>query len=182
MPIGAGILSNLLLAAFPGEVLVYKLQSVLWSLFLVSPGLALLPIQLKGFLASKGKKKKRKNREGELQRAEQEHELHNHTWHLEHARTTHRLTLASPLRWVCLTSPCSLLLLGAGRGGRGMGPCLTAAGKGDKMERGDQGRSVLGCPVSKDKVTSWLQQSAMSNAPFSCSCLQTSVFPAAFEN
>lgn len=61
MPIGAGILSNLLLAAFPGEVLVYKLQSVLWSLFLVSPGLALLPIQLKGFLASKGKKKKKKN-------------------------------------------------------------------------------------------------------------------------
>lgn len=54
MPIGVGILSNLLLAAAPGEVLVYKLQSVLWSLFLLSPGLALLPIQLKGFLASKG--------------------------------------------------------------------------------------------------------------------------------
>lgn len=54
MPIGIGILSNLLLAAAPGEVLVYKLQSVLWSLFLLSPGLALLPIQLKGFLASKG--------------------------------------------------------------------------------------------------------------------------------
>lgn len=45
-----GILSNLLLAAAPGEVLVYKLQSVLWSLFLLSPGLALLPIYC--FLAS----------------------------------------------------------------------------------------------------------------------------------
>lgn len=60
MPIGVGILSNLLLAAVPREVLVYKLQSVLWSLFLLSPGLALLPIQLKGFLTSKGEKKKTK--------------------------------------------------------------------------------------------------------------------------
>lgn len=57
MPVGTGILSNLLLAAAaPGEVLVYKLQFVLWSLFLVSPVLALLPIQLHSFLASKGKK------------------------------------------------------------------------------------------------------------------------------
>lgn len=57
MPVGTGILSNLLLAAAaPGEVLVYNLQFVLWSLFLVSPVLALLPIQLHSFLASKGKK------------------------------------------------------------------------------------------------------------------------------
>lgn len=53
MPI-VGILSNLLLAAAPEEVLDYKLQSVLQSVFLLSPGLALLPIPLKGFLASRG--------------------------------------------------------------------------------------------------------------------------------
>lgn len=57
MPTGIGILSHLLAAA-PGEVLVYKMQSGLWSSFLLSCGLALLPIQLKGFLASKGGKKK----------------------------------------------------------------------------------------------------------------------------
>lgn len=57
MPVGTEILSNLLLAAAaPGEVLVYKLQSVLWSLFLVSPVLARLHIQLKSFLAIEGKK------------------------------------------------------------------------------------------------------------------------------
>lgn len=68
MPIGIGILSDLLLVAAPREVLVYKLQSVLWSLFLLSPGLALLPIQLKGFLANKGESK-----EGEMQSVELEH-------------------------------------------------------------------------------------------------------------
>lgn len=57
MPIGIGILSDLLLVAAPREVLVYKLKSVLWSLFLLSPGLALLPIQLKSFLANKGGKR-----------------------------------------------------------------------------------------------------------------------------
>lgn len=44
MPIGIGILSDLLLVAASREVLVYKLQSVLWSLFLLSPGLASLLI------------------------------------------------------------------------------------------------------------------------------------------
>lgn len=53
MPIGIGILSDLLLVAASREVLAYKLQPVLWSLFLSSPGLALLLIQLKGFLANK---------------------------------------------------------------------------------------------------------------------------------
>lgn len=61
MHIGIGILSDLLVAA-SREVLVYKLQSVLWSLFLLSPGLALLPTQMKGFLANKWGSK-----EGELQ-------------------------------------------------------------------------------------------------------------------
>jgi len=49
MPISLGILCNLLAAA-PGQVLFYRLSSVLWSLFLLSPALALLPIQLKAFL------------------------------------------------------------------------------------------------------------------------------------
>lgn len=44
MPIGIGILSDLLLVAASREVLVYKLQSVLWSLFLLSPGLVSLLI------------------------------------------------------------------------------------------------------------------------------------------
>lgn len=67
MPVGTGILSNLLLAAAaPGEVLVYNLQFVLWSLFLVSPVLALLPIQLHSFLASKGKKSTRRGSCNEL--------------------------------------------------------------------------------------------------------------------
>lgn len=92
MPIGIGILSDLLLAAASKEVLVYKLQSVLWSLFLLSPGLALLSIQLKGILANK-----QGSKEEELQRAELEH-LHTQSsaWHLEHIGTTHGLTLAAP--------------------------------------------------------------------------------------
>lgn len=64
MPTGRGILSNLLAAASE-EVFGYKLQSVLWSLFLLSTGLAQLPIQLKSFLTSKGgKKTNQKPREG----------------------------------------------------------------------------------------------------------------------
>lgn len=73
MPI-AGILSNLLLAAAPEEVLVYKLQSVLQPVFLLSPGLALLPIPSKGFLASE--EEENKNHERGAAKSKLEH-LHS---------------------------------------------------------------------------------------------------------
>lgn len=54
-----------------------------------------------------------------------------------------RINLASPLRWVCLSSPCSLLLL-SGREGWQKDQAIC------QMAMENQGRRVLGCPTSKD--------------------------------
>lgn len=138
MPIGIGILSDLLLVAAPREVLVYKLQSVLWSLFLLSPGLALLPIQLKGFLANKGESK-----EGEMQSVELEH-LHapSSVWHLEQIGTTYGLTLAAPWDGTVLLPLVHCCSSVTGK------PSLLPLGKGDKMAMKNHGWRVLGCPIS----------------------------------
>lgn len=133
MPVGIGILSDLLLVAASREVLVYKLQPVLWSLFLSSPGLALLPMQLKGFLANK-----QGSKEGELQKVELEH-LHKFCVALGAHQNNPRINPGSPLRWDCLTSPCSLLLLSDRKGWAAERTSLLPFGKGDEMTMENQG-------------------------------------------
>lgn len=95
MPIGIGILSDLLLVAASREVLVYKQQSGHCS----SPALGWLcsPIQLKGSLANKQGIK-----DGKLQRVELK-QLHTQKFcvALGAHRNCPQINAGSPLRWDC---------------------------------------------------------------------------------